>query len=263
MLLPFILSRSDFLWVAEPVDLENELRNALSACWTIPTWGKGEIGTRTRARVRKKIRMLLGVVSDNSPHRCCLCSWSSRRTWFIIVNLSPMIINISDKGLHKPVLNDEKKLKTCTYLWCNDDKDEKNLYSFLMHWWQRWQKPVIIFDTISILASELFCRASHCCCLFSQPWLQRMMDLCELILLCLPIVPTFKIFSKKWLLSWFFAFSSFQAFDDEAIMFLHTVPLTLTTLQSISWWCIYLFRVQAQGPSQRIYYEQDRTCPRK
>ena len=58
MLLPFMLPRSDFFWLAtaEPVDLENEFRNAFRACWTIPTWGKEEMGMKTRPSSRGTLK---------------------------------------------------------------------------------------------------------------------------------------------------------------------------------------------------------------
>ena len=224
MLLPFILSRSDFLWVAEPVDLENELRNALSACWTIPTWGKGEIGTRDRTRVRKKIRMLLGVVLDNSAHHCCLCSWSSRRTFQFnddddkdIILYDPMSLTITKAFTHHSWCSEDEKqpllmkivIKTFTSLWCNDDDDDdyRNLNSSLMQspFWHR------------------NCSAEHPIVFASFPKPNYAIKHISLLLI---IIPSF-------------------------IYWLWDLP----RVQDI---VTYLF--QAQAPSRRISHEQDRTC---
>ena len=52
---------------------------------------------------------------------------------------------------------------------CNEDC-YKNFYFSLMQWWRwRWlQEPELVFNAISILASKLLCRASHCFCLFPK-----------------------------------------------------------------------------------------------
>ena len=113
-------------------------------------------------------RIILVAALDNSAHHCCLCSWSSRRTFqFNDDDDNPLWSNITDnyKSLHSSFLM-QRRWKTT---FVNEDC-YKNFYFSLMQWWRwRWlQEPELVFNAISILASKLLCRASHCFCLFPK-----------------------------------------------------------------------------------------------
>ena len=165
-------------------------------------------------------RIILVGALDNSAHHCCLCSWSSRRTFqFNDDDDNPLWSNVTDnyKSLHSSFLMQRRwkktfvmkiVIKTFTSLWCNDDDDDdyRNLNSSLMQspFWHR------------------NCSAEHPIVFASFPKPNYTIKHISLLLI---IIPSF-------------------------IYWLWDLPRVQDMVT-------YLF--QAQAPSRRISHEQDRT----